>query len=149
MSGSRIDLLQIETRLKALLPSTWAVATRGSANLKASFGLEFPAAYILKQNSQSISMAAGGSGAIHYQTFHWYCDIAIVGRKYDDAEDDTEGSYQEDYELVAGKLVGWKIPIGGWTAIDIASLSDGGPADPIYYGVPRIHWGTIEGGVGP
>lgn len=128
---------RLETQLLVVLPSkTVKVYRAGEVDMKRTFGTVFPAVYILKQNFDSTN--SGGSSRLLRQTFDTYLEIAIVAQRYENGVTESETARREISNAVFDCLHGYILP-GTDLALDLASYTDGDPADTVNYGVQRYH----------
>lgn len=132
----------VQARLRAELPSRIAIPLAniirsGERILKQTFGILFPAVYILKQNFQSTG-SGGASNPVLRQTYDNYIEIACVAGKYVDGSAEGETARVELCGAVYDVLHGWQVPNMA-LAFDLFGYSDGDPADSVNYGVLRFH----------
>lgn len=138
-----IDTGAVKAKLLADLPAKIPgvkIFRAGERDLKLAFGQVFPAVYILRQTFNSSN--AGGTSRLLRQTFDSYLEIAIVAQRYEDGVVDGEMKRQELSNAVFDVLHGWQLP-GVDLALDLASYSDGDPADTVNYGIQRYHTRTL------
>lgn len=127
----------VVARLKSKLDPSVEVYATGEVDFKASFGLKFPAVYILRQYFNAPT--PGGSSRVIRQTYDIYLEVAIVARRYQSGVISTEQARFNLSESVMDALIGYTLPGGPDLALDLSSYTDGDPADTVNYGVLVFH----------
>lgn len=149
MAVMRLDLSAWVTRLKAVAapivasaPSTvfqnrtLKVYGPGERDLKSTFGLDYPAVYVLRQRIKSTN--AGGATRGFRQTYDCYVETTCVAEKSPDGVLDGEIARQALCDAVYTALFGWAAP-NATLKLDLNSYADGDPADVVNYGVHEWH----------
>lgn len=141
-----IDLQDVKTKLLDLEPSFpgLVVATADERELKLSWGTEYPAIYLLKQNAVSTT-PGNAAGRVIRQLYNVQLDLCILTRRFEDGLA-VSTMKQSLSDAVYNLLIGWTPPRCDM-GLDLLSYVDGDPSDPVQYALHKYHTRVLKQGV--